>query len=75
MLFFLNLWDVLVEWGYVLFFEVGKVYIFLFVGSIWIVKDLLYFVNIMVGIVCWGEIIVCLKNKYNYRILIWIKVN
>lgn len=62
MLFFLNLWDVLVEWGYVLFFEVGKVYIFLFVGSIWFVKDLLYFVNIMVGIVCWGRIIVCLKN-------------
>lgn len=60
----LNLRDVLVERGHVSFSEAGKAYIFLFVGSIRPVKDPLYLVNTMAGIVCWGRIIVCLKNQY-----------
>lgn len=60
----LNLRDVLVERGHVSSSEAGKAYIFLFVGSIRPVKDPLYLVNTMAGIVCWDGIIVCLKNQY-----------
>lgn len=56
-----NLRDVLVERGRVSSSEAGKAYIFLFVGSIRPVKDPLYLVNTMAGIVCWVYIIVCFK--------------